>query len=387
MALPPELVEQIIDDLAGDRLGLLACSVVAQVWRPRALSHLFRSIRIRQPGLTRNAVGGLIPVTPCEFTELRKRSPQLLLYVRNLVISVENPYLPLDELLHFLRSVSFPLPCTVTTLKIAAIGPVEWGDGLFDNFADRFPACRRVEVDTEELFPLVDIAKALSLAQELVLHAPSLYRESMPLSIVHLLPVEHMVVPTLSSLTLFNDPLRLNRQFFAYVSCLYACAANIASIAVRDITLHTLETFVLSSNTFSGRIRELKLVLAAKTYLKQEHIDAALAHCTNLRVLEIDVQQESFASVQLVAPSAPHPQLEALRFTYRGLPSLYADSLPPAAWDDWVLASSQIRSVSFTFVVSDGRDSDWCERIGELAKGVFSQTHSSGKLEWHVEHK
>ncbi|EJD36968.1 hypothetical protein AURDEDRAFT_188185 [Auricularia subglabra TFB-10046 SS5] len=227
-----------------------------------------------------------------------------------------------------------------------------------------------------------------------------MYRQSMPpVSIAHLFPVERKAIPTLRHLTLFNDPIRHNYLVFPYVSCLYACAANTATVAVRDIPLHALETFILSSNTFSGSIRELSIVLVSPTpgpsfimphvremYLEQEHIDALLSHCPNLRVLEIDIKQESFEPVQLPAPSSPHPQIEVLRFTYRGLHNLYAESLPPPAWDDWALSSSRIRSVSFTFVVPDGPDSEWGERLGELVKGLFLRMHSAAKLEWRVEH-
>lgn len=41
-------------------------------------------------------------------------------------------------------------------------------NGLFDDFVALFPALRRFEVDTEELFPLTELACALSVVQELV---------------------------------------------------------------------------------------------------------------------------------------------------------------------------------------------------------------------------
>lgn len=44
--IPTELVERIIDHVADSDRALRVCGLVARCWRPRALSHMFRSIEV-----------------------------------------------------------------------------------------------------------------------------------------------------------------------------------------------------------------------------------------------------------------------------------------------------------------------------------------------------
>lgn len=88
--IPTELVEEIID-IVSDHSTLQSCSFVAKSWRPRALTHIFRSFVL---------CGSL----PCVFTDARPRNvyqhdrfarllgedPHLAVYMREIEIHAES---------------------------------------------------------------------------------------------------------------------------------------------------------------------------------------------------------------------------------------------------------------------------------------------------------
>lgn len=381
--LPLELVDKIIDLLAGDRSSLLYCSRLARLWRPRALNHLYRSIRIRQPHLAGNTAGGVVSLTSRQFPKFRTALPHLLLCVRELTVAVEQPREPFDDLVHFVRSASFPPPCAVTTFRITTVGVVGWGQRPFYNFATRFPALRRVELDTQVLFHLTDIADVLAVAQELVLYAIDL-DQSMPMSITHLFPEEPIVMPRLRSLEIVNDPTVLNRPFFFYLSRLLEYAPNNERVIVRgglSPSQYDLSSFFLATRTFRRSISEITMHTDLKPPLKPEHIDSLLANCPRLRVLEIKVEQNSFAPVALPAPLV-HRSMTA-RFTYRGLAYGYLAGLPDAAWDAWIAESLGAR-LCFVFVIVGGPAASWCAVMEALLKARFPVAYCAGNLQWHV---
>ncbi|EJD36974.1 hypothetical protein AURDEDRAFT_188188 [Auricularia subglabra TFB-10046 SS5] len=393
MVLPPELVEEIIDNLAADLAALLACSLVARVWRPRALSHLFCTVRIAQPALLdpRRYPRRRCTFMPENFERLREDAPHLLLYIRHLIISVDDPYDKDNRQLPFLRSVSFPAPCAIETLKIHAYRTVVWSKGLFDAFDVRFPALRRLEVEAPDLFPLEDIANALSVAQELVLHTPR-FRSSL----LGLLPPEQVIViPNLRSLELFNDPVNHSGLLFSYATSLVTCAPNLSRLAVRPIALHAFAHFLLESAGSSESIHELTLSARSRDVLSQVHIAMILERFPNLRVLEIEFRQEGLVPVRMPPPPATLASraLQEIRFTYRPSSNLYADrAAAPSpdwlAWDACVLSSDRMpamRSVTFAFIFHRDYITGWHDRIGQLVKKLLPGTYSAGRLDWYVE--
>ncbi|EJD36965.1 hypothetical protein AURDEDRAFT_188184 [Auricularia subglabra TFB-10046 SS5] len=392
MVLPPELVEEIIDNLVADLPALLACSVVAHVWRPRALSHLFCTVRIAQPSLLdpRRYPRRRCTFMPENFERLREDAPHLLLYIRHLIISVDDPYDRDNRQLPFLRSVSFPAPCAIETLKIHAFRTVVWSKGLFDAFDVRFPALRRLEIKAQNFFPLKDIANAFSVAQELVLHTPR--RGSSTLGL--LVPEQATVIPNLRSLELSNDPVEHSALFCTYATSLFACAPNLSRLAVRGVAPQVFAQFFIKSAGLTKSIHELTLIATSRDVLWQQHIVMVLERFPNLRVLELELRQEGSRPVCLPAPppstTLVSQALQEICFTCRPSSNSYADRVAVPgpdwlAWDACVLSSDHIRAVTFAFIFQRDYITGWHDRIGQLVKKLLPGTYSAGKLDWYVE--
>lgn len=385
MVLPAELVEQIIDHLADDPLALLSCSSVARLWRLRALIYLFRSIRIHQTQLARSFGCGAVSLTPAEFHELRTTAPYLLLYVRDVAVSVENRSQPFDELLHFVRSASFPAPFAVTTFRISSPDGVGWGEQPFRDFSTRFPVLQRVELNTQVLLHLSDIADVLAVARELVMHAPNIHQESMPPYIMGLFPEEPPAIPNLCSLELVDRAIRPNRNFYYYVSRLHVCAPNRPRIALRGLLLHMLCASMVAAEPLRGtNICEITMHANTTTPLAPRMLEMLLNFFPHLLTLEFEVRQESFASVAL--PTPPAHRSMTVRFNYRGLAYGYLASLPPAEWDAWTAASPGAR-LSFVFVIIGRIAEGWCAKMEEQLKVRFPTAYSTGHLDWRVADK
>jgi len=73
--IPPELRDEVIDQLQTDRAALKACSLTCRAWLSRARYHLFRTVLI-DPGHSGNA-----------FRRLMQSSPNITTYIQELEVS------------------------------------------------------------------------------------------------------------------------------------------------------------------------------------------------------------------------------------------------------------------------------------------------------------
>ncbi|KAJ7741332.1 hypothetical protein B0H16DRAFT_1890516 [Mycena metata] len=80
MALPQELVDAVIDNLAGDVPALNALSLVCSSFRTSSQAHIFRRITLR------SQTSGMKNTSCALFHRLVSQSPHILLHVRTLVI-------------------------------------------------------------------------------------------------------------------------------------------------------------------------------------------------------------------------------------------------------------------------------------------------------------
>lgn len=88
--VPTELVERIIDHAADDEAALRSCSVVARAWRPRALTHIFRSVQIHGPGSSAPRLDGIWRLYHVNvFTLFLRDVPQLAVFMRRIALHAE----------------------------------------------------------------------------------------------------------------------------------------------------------------------------------------------------------------------------------------------------------------------------------------------------------
>jgi len=80
MAMPPEIVDRIIDYVHDDTKTLIACSLVARDWVPSTRLHLFTKFSL----LSAHKVA--------RFTELDSFAPDILYYCQELSIGTNNKY-------------------------------------------------------------------------------------------------------------------------------------------------------------------------------------------------------------------------------------------------------------------------------------------------------
>lgn len=80
MAIPPEIVDRIIDYVHDDTKGLIACSLVARDWVPSTRLHLFAKFSL------------LSAHKAARFTELDSFAPDILYYCQELSIGTNNKY-------------------------------------------------------------------------------------------------------------------------------------------------------------------------------------------------------------------------------------------------------------------------------------------------------
>ncbi|EJD36975.1 hypothetical protein AURDEDRAFT_173926 [Auricularia subglabra TFB-10046 SS5] len=363
-ALPAELVDYVIDELSDDRAGLFACSVLSRIWRPRALAHLFCSIQIiqRDVAYTYSAYEGALNIYPVEFEDMRTSAPHLLLHLRHLAIEIAANEPRADEVMQFARTVSLPSPMSVKTLRLIGLGDVDW-DGVFDNFPTRFPSLHRLELDTQCLLTLDELSKAASTAREIGFLLPRPREGLTIVSDSHLAPAVPIAMPNLWSLEIVITDTEFEATF-AYLPisapALPICAAW-------------------------GKIQELTLLTALGCQLYQDDLDLALAHCPNLRVLEIQLKSPR---LRVPLPTSA-VRLEALRYVYYGV-SVSNDgvviSCESRELEDLTLASNSLALVSFTFFIAEDEMLGWDIRTARLMKRLLPSLWGSGKLTWDVKH-
>ncbi|EJD36976.1 hypothetical protein AURDEDRAFT_173927 [Auricularia subglabra TFB-10046 SS5] len=383
--LPPELVDQIIDELAGDRPALFACSMLARVWRPRALVHLFYSIRVVQANgpNTDSDPDGTLNLHSRDFQDLRRRAAHLLSHLRFLALEVTTTGYHAVELMHIARTVSPPTTATVTTLKLVSDSNVNW-NGLLDDLPARFPALRRLELETQCLFQLDDLAQVASAAREIVfLRSPW---HKLP---ALLAPVGPTVLPNLCSLEILKADIVRNDRTFEYFARICACSPNLQRVVVRKVTQRALQNFFDASSPFSDKIQVLGLLAGRGRdhKLLQDDLDAALSHCPNLRELEIELESPT---LRIPLPSSAS-SLDTLRYIYHDVArsdDATVISCDARELEDLVLSSQQMSCVSFTFVLSDHDETlfQWDIRMGTLVRRLLPGLWSAGKLACRAKH-
>ncbi|KAK0186331.1 hypothetical protein F5146DRAFT_127479 [Armillaria mellea] len=102
-SIPPEIIDEIIDNLSNDRRALVACSTVCHFFYPRTRHHIFRTIYFT--GHHRHPVA--------RFVDIVNASPHLLSCVIDMKIHGNVAYLSLDPLL--------PSMVNLTSLRIAFV--------------------------------------------------------------------------------------------------------------------------------------------------------------------------------------------------------------------------------------------------------------------------
>lgn len=150
-AIPTELVEGIIDHAPTDQ-ALKCCSLVATNWRPRALMHLFRGVRV-QGHLSKMQTSGAWRIVHCDrFALFLDVAPHLASLVRELALDAESMTCPQfqDVLLAILQRQSFvSFHLTIERLALRSTTRLHYTTAEFARakLPIAFPSVRRLELE------------------------------------------------------------------------------------------------------------------------------------------------------------------------------------------------------------------------------------------------
>ncbi|KAH9916557.1 hypothetical protein B0H21DRAFT_301739 [Amylocystis lapponica] len=115
--IPPEITDQIINNLCGYQKALRQCALTCRAWRPRSQLCLNHTVTIDSRAAMKAFAAHL-------------RDPRCLPYLHSLIFSRLNRYLKLTVDDHFVHLVPLVLPQVLESVKVVTIDGIAW---------DKFP--------------------------------------------------------------------------------------------------------------------------------------------------------------------------------------------------------------------------------------------------------
>lgn len=378
----------VIDELAKDARCLMTCSLVSRGWRPRALSYLFRSIRICEDKAVVSPGGPTQICRVSHFARLQKSMPHLLLYLRRLEFysphTRDRPRSPETwAILEFFADLSLHAPVRVE--KLSFFGQAPWNLYL-TGLSERLPCVRHLWIEQLTTITVPDGALRNVVTLDVGLDSLARFpRATYPDDDFEPTPIKQLNVRMLSCGALW--------YIGYYISSVRKRAPQLEHISiVEEIESDPLEDdFISEFLTTTAKTRRLiqsiDLKLVAWRPIAPARLHRLLRHCSRLRALRFVIALARIHPDPL-PPLTDLPYLQRLEIAFTEVEKADQLSVLPT-FGDWaeletaLLSSAEFTRLSVTLEVRRSDTSRANVALAEL-EALLPALHCRGMLHTDV---